>query len=159
MEFIIIFFLWLILGAATAYLANQRGRDPFLWSMGILFLSFFGLFFALIGMGLLYFLPTIDEDENVPEKQEFSMVELIPTKHLSFDEIAAKEWFYYDSLQARHGPCPFEKIKAAWKSNELKNDSYIWSEGMENWLRVAEMPELVEALQAPSQKTFNTLEK
>ena len=73
MELIFLFLLWLFSGAATAYLANQKGRDPLLWSMGILMVSLFGMPFAVMGLALLYFLPSVEE-EDVPEKHEFDQM-------------------------------------------------------------------------------------
>lgn len=159
MELFIIFFVWLALGAATAYLANQRGRDPFLWSMGVLTLSFFGLPFALMGVGALYFLPSIDDDEDVPEKHEFDEPEPVVSQRLAFDDIVGRDWFFYDQARERHGPVRFVELRAAWNEGLIKGDSYVWSEGVDVWKLVDEMPELLEALKSPPAETIATLDQ
>lgn len=156
MELVFIFFIWLALGAATAYMANQRGRDPFVWSMGILTLSFFGLPFALMGVGLLYFLPAIEE-EDVPEKHEFDSFDANTPKTLSMTEIAERTWFFYDQSKKLRGPISFTDFRAAWKEGLISNDSYIWSEDFASWKHLHEIPALLDALKGLPPETITTL--
>ena len=159
MELVIIFIIWLVLGAATAYLANQRGRDPLLWSMGVLTLSLLGVPFSLMGIALLYFLPPIDDDVDVPEKHEFE--ELVPALPvgMSLDDIMLREWFFYDQARQRHGPLPFQELQAMWGVGHLKADTYVWTEGMDSWKKAADVPDFLEALKSFPLKTIEDFDR
>lgn len=153
MELILIFLLWLALGAATAYLANQKGRDPLLWSMGILTMSIFGMPFAVMGLGLLYFLPSVDEEEDIPEKHEFDEISQSPPPGLSATEISGAEWFFYDDGRQRQGPFSFDGLRDAWKDGRISVGSYVWAEGFDAWKKIGDVPQLVDALEGASAKT------
>jgi hypothetical protein len=156
MELFLIFTIWLVLGAATAYLANQRGRDPFLWSMGILSVSLFGFPFAVIGLAFLYFLPSLEDEAQNEAAPEVSWAQ--ETGAMSKDEIQAKQWFFYDSSRQQHGPLSFKEFEAAWKDGSLTPESYVWAEGMDGWKQVISMPELMYELSKALAKTIKDLE-
>lgn len=145
MEIVIIFIIWLVLGASTAFLANQRGRDPLLWSLALLTMSLFGLPFALMGLAFLYFLPVKDE-EDVPEKHEFEDSRSLHSSELPLAQILSSSWYYYDSLRRQHGPLSFQELQQAWKKGEINKESYVWADGIVGWKKVYNLPEVVEAL-------------
>lgn len=48
-----------------------------------------------------------------------------------------------------------EEIVAAWHAGELPQDSFVWREGMDDWLGVFDVPELASALSAaPAQSPY-----
>lgn len=141
MQIISLIVLWLCLGTATAYFANQRGRDPIVWFMLGMLLGFFGLL-------LVFLLPPLAEEEPAVEA-EYALLE--QRGELSFglsnQDFLVKDWFYYDHKQIRQGPVSFDKLKGLWKDGFLNEESYIWSEGMENWIRLEEVQNLYTHLQ------------
>lgn len=154
MEFVVLFIIWLVLGASTAYLANQKGRDPLLWSMGILTLSLLGPLVALVGIAFLYFLPAVDDtDESIPERHEFEELLPIPPEEKFAQELSRLEWFYYDSQRERHGPLSFLQLQDAWANTFLSDDTYVWNENMDTWKKASDVPGLIDALKRSLQKT------
>ena len=120
-------------GAATAYFANERGRDPLLWFM-------VGMFFGIFGLIFLFVLPTVQRDA-LPDEAEYALLEsqseIAPA--VQDHQYMIKEWFYYDQQQERHGPVAFETLKTLWKKGEVNDETYIWSEGLENWKKIEEV--------------------
>lgn len=159
MELILIFLIWFVLGAATAYIANIRGRDPFLWPMGVLTLSLIGLPFAVIGIAILYFLPTVEEnEEDIPENREFAGILPAEDLNLTFASLISSEWFYYDQLKERHGPVSFKEFQFAWKSGDLDKNSFVWMEGMEAWVKIDSVSGLQNLLESYDNKENKSAE-
>ena len=57
MSTILVLILWMIMGIATAYLANQRGRDPYIWFA-------LGVVFGILAMLLLFILPPVKSENE-----------------------------------------------------------------------------------------------
>jgi hypothetical protein len=132
--------LWLMIGSATAYFANQRGRDPLIWFM-------LGMLFGFLGLLLLFILPPVSEEE-IPNEEEYRFLEAkeeipAPINHDYF----IKEWFYYDSQQQRKGPVGFDELMRLWKNRDLNEDTFVWSEGMNGWEKIEEVRSLYTHLQ------------
>ena len=128
--------LWLIIGGATAYYAKQRGRDPLLWFM-------IGMLLGLLGLLLLFLLPNVNP-EAVAKEKESEGPAAPPQKtppELPHDYFI-KEWYYYDSEHNRQGPVRYEALKSLWQNGSLKEDSFVWSDGMEEWKKIAQVPTL-----------------
>lgn len=129
------------MGTATAYFANQRGRDPLVWFMLGMLLGFFGLL-------LLFLLPPVAEEEPTQEA-EYALLEQRgelasnPVDH----SYMIKEWYYYDNNKARHGPVRFEKLKSLWQEASIDQESFVWCEGMENWKQIENIQGLYTHLQ------------
>lgn len=155
MELFLVFIIWLALGATTAYLANLRGRDPFMWSMLILFLSLFGIPFAVIGLGFLYFLPPVDEEDV--QTEPLSELPAPSISKMSVEDISKKLWYFYDLTRQQQGPLSFKDLQLAWKKGDLSADSFIWTEGMDGWKKTISLPEVVDALNEASTKAVDDL--
>lgn len=129
--------LCLMIGAATAYFANQRGRDPLIWFM-------VGMLMGLFGLLLLFLLPVVP-DEGVPPQE--AIPEQIDTPRTITHDYLVKDWYYYDRNRERQGPIRFEKLKDLWKESELHEDSFVWSEGMPGWQKIEDLHSLYSFLQ------------
>ena len=66
--------LCLLIGAATAYFANQRGRDPLVWFM-------VGMLLGIFGLALLFLLPPVLEGEEKSEEELASEAILTETEN------------------------------------------------------------------------------
>lgn len=133
--YIIIF--WLAMGAATAYFANQRGRDPLVWFMLGMLLGFFGLL-------LLFVLPAVAEEEPVQEA-EYALLDQKGEGQpgiLQGHEFMLKDWYYYDGERNQQGPVRFERLSSLWQDGKINEETYIWAEGLDSWKRLDEVGEL-----------------
>jgi GYF domain 2 len=137
MQIFLTIVLCLIIGGATAYFANQRGRDPLIWFM-------LGLLLGLFGLLLLFLLPPGSEQTTEGEKAE---TRAPPGES---HEYLIKEWYYYDREKNQKGPIRFEKLKELWMNAEIGEDSYVWSEGMPGWKKIEEVSLLYSHLGAES---------
>jgi hypothetical protein len=130
--------LWLMIGSATAYFANQRGRDPWIWFM-------IGMLLGLIGLLILFLLPAA-KSENSPsssEEIEFPIVELdppLPLPPVTFNNDS--EWYYYNHKQEQQGPITYENLKSLWQAGEINEETYMWCEGMKDWKKLEELQDL-----------------
>lgn len=136
MEIALTIGLWLLIGTLTAYFANQRGRDPFAWFI-------IGMLLGLIGLFILFLLPIIESTEDVHE-----MDELLPEGPEDYvkDHYQNKEWFYVNKERKQQGPVTFLTLKKEWGKGDLQEETLVWSEGMENWSPIKELPHLKESL-------------
>lgn len=130
--------LWLCLGTATAYFADQRGRDPLVWFM-------LGMLLGFLGLLLLFLLPPVS-DEGPVEEAEYNLLnqkEVSPQSH----DYMIKEWFYYDDRRNRQGPIRFENLRELWKKGHIGEETFVWSEGMDGWKKIEEIQNLYAHLQ------------
>lgn len=132
MNFIILFLSCFGLGWAAYRLAQIRGRDPIVW-------FFLGMLFGLLGILVLYCLPKPKEKEKVqadlPPIEKPSIVPLVID--------APKEWFFVDKSKTRHGPVDFSILKSKWTNQTIDPFTYVWSEGMQTWKKIEELPDIL----------------
>lgn len=135
MQVVASFVLWVLFGFATSYFAQQRGRDPRIW-------FFIGMFLGLIGLLLLFLLPSYAEKEEIQDMQE---IHVTPTSVTTAPEEAAfkndspQEWYYLDSQRTQMGPMALEVLKKKWEQGDITEKSLLWCEGMENWKAINEL--------------------
>lgn len=132
---------WLLMGCATAYFANQRGRDPLVWFM-------LGMLLGLFGLLLLFLLPPVADEEGPAGEAEYALLqkqEGVPV--IQSHDYMIKEWYYYDTSRQMQGPVRAETLKNLWSDGLLTEESYIWSEGMDNWTRIENIQNLYTYLQ------------
>jgi hypothetical protein len=137
MEIIIVVVSWIVFGGITSYFASQRGRDPFGWFL-------IGLLLGVLGLLVLFLLPPIKAEEEQEAEGEKAEGEIVPAPPVHY----AHDWFYLDSGRQRLGPCSFLTLRRDWHLQKLCQDTYVWTEGMENWQRIKELPELKQALES-----------
>jgi hypothetical protein len=146
MQLFLTIMLWLMISSATAYFANQRGRDPLIWFMLGMLLGFLALIF-------LFLLPPVQEEEP-PLEAEYEILKktsvLTPT--FSLLELG-KDWFYYDDKRQQQGPVQYDMIKELWDKGSIDEKTYVWSEGMGEWAEVKEIENLYDKLTTPLNST------
>lgn len=137
---ILSFLLWVLMGAATAYFANQRGRDPVIWFM-------VGMLLGVLGLLLLFVLPPVAGEDTT----EMLLKEELPEKPQELakphDDYLIKDWYYLDASRAQQGPMDYHALKAAWDAGAIGAHSFVWCEGMSEWQRIEQLPELKEKLE------------
>jgi hypothetical protein len=133
MQILVVVFSWLLFGGTSSYFASTRGRDPFAWFL-------IGMLIGILGLLLLFLLPPI----TVVEKD---LVEESAAQDSFQSAFRFREWFYLDEKQQQKGPLAFSLLRKRWESGNLSTHTLVWSEGMGNWKKIDELPELKEALQ------------
>ena len=130
----------LMVGTASAYFASRRGRNPYAWFA-------VGMFFGLVGMAFLFFLPRCDTIEEQQQEEVVREPEAAPENPLTVSHRLA-EWFYLDSGRQQQGPVTLRALTDEWKKGAVQSTSLVWCAGMDNWKRVAEIPLLAESLES-----------
>ncbi len=142
MQIFLSIILWLLISTATAYFANQRGRDPLVWFM-------VGMLLGFLGLLLLFLLPPVNEEVKPPEEAEYQILDQPKETSLTtlHHDYLIKDWYYYDADKNRQGPIRFEILKNLWKEGTIGQDTFVWSEGMDKWKKIEEVQNLHTQLQ------------
>jgi MFS family permease len=134
MQLINIVLFWLFFGLLASHFAKKRGRGPLGW-------FFIGLFLGIIGLLVLFLLPRVEKrSSTIPQKP------LIPTQPKRSDAWL-KMWYYLDTTHIQQGPLEFPDLIKKWKEKGISEKSYIWGEGMKEWQRLAELPDVINEIE------------
>lgn len=138
MEILLTVALWILMGTATSYFASQRGRDPFAWFL-------IGMLLGVLGLLLLFLLPPAAPKE---EQEEFEVEEFSrePAKIEPQECYRFKDWFYLDDKNQQLGPLNFQNFRKVWEQGKVSEGTFVWSEGMENWRKIQDLPGFSETL-------------
>lgn len=128
-NFLISFIILLIIAGFTAYYADKKGRSPVGWFVLSVLIGF-------IAPLILYFLPSLRGEKPTTPPPPPSNVPLQDDKL----------WYYLDEHHKQYGPLSIIGLKELWDTGKLELSSYVWSEGMEKWEKVDNLPELKKAL-------------
>jgi hypothetical protein len=143
------FILLLIIASFTAYYANKKGRNPLLWFIiGILL----GIFAPLI----LLFLSSVKNEAanngaptmtiSNPDPSLLNLPQTPTQEEVKINEEETKLWYYLDQNHQQMGPVSIIALRELWNRGQLELNSYVWSDGMEQWQKVDNLVELKEAL-------------
>lgn len=127
MQLLNLILFWVFFGCIASYLAKRRGRNPLAW-------FFIGLFLGVLGVLLVVILPNrIHHKPLAPP----------PPSRPQRSEAWLKMWYYLDLTHAQQGPFEFPDFVKHLRENRLSETSYVWGEGMKEWKRLVEMPDLL----------------
>ncbi len=145
MKMLLSLFMLLFFGALSAYIAKQKDRDPVGWFLiGVLL----GIFSPLI----LLFLPNASASKNGPkdtQENEDRLLEIKPGQLSNLDDYSSKEWFYLHGTQ-HSGPFSFLKIQSLWNEGKIQPVTFVWTEGMAEWKKIADLQNLQNNLKGKS---------
>lgn len=127
MQLLNLILFWVFFGCIASYLAKRRGRNPLAW-------FFIGLFLGVLGVLLVVILP------NRIHHKPFAPP---PPSRPQRSEAWLKMWYYLDPTHAQQGPLEFPDFVKHLRENRLSETSYVWGEGMKEWKRLVEMPDLL----------------
>ena len=162
MSMMLTIFLLMVMGAATAYLAYQRGRDPYMWFV-------IGIFFGVLAMLLLVILPVVTNEEELKaqekskelvdrrEEQMKEQEKLENAPNLQPQSVETNEWFYLDKTRQQQGPFSFYVINELWEGAEINAHTLVWTDGMAEWKQIQDTPNLhhvLEGLESENRKAF-----
>lgn len=145
-QFIIIFLVSIVFAFICGYYSEKKGRSSIAWFI----LGFLFTFYALI---VLFFLSPIKKDDA-----QFTMTVLPPDPALkdeldlqplpSFERYKEENqlWYYLNDNHEQIGPVSMIALRDLWNRGLLEINNYVWSEGMENWEKIENLPDLKKAL-------------
>ncbi|MFT4553313.1 MAG: hypothetical protein ACI9S8_001951 [Chlamydiales bacterium] len=141
-------FLAVAIGVITGYLASYRGRNPYIWFC-------LGILFGMIGLLFLFLLPEAGEDKELSE-DEIEVLEpvqlLVMDQHQKIlrlkEEFLKRDWYYLDNGHKQSNALSFDDLRMFWIKGSIKDATYVWSEGMDDWMRIQEIPDLKSCLKA-----------
>lgn len=119
-------------GYLSSYIAYRRGRSPGIWFL-------VGITFNLLGVFLSLLMPKKRKVALVKEPVRLKAV-------VNRSESWLKLWYYMDSANTRKGPFDFPDFIALRKNNHIQNHSFVWGEGMKEWKKLSDLPELASEL-------------
>lgn len=140
--------LWLLIGGTTSYVALRRGRDPYAWFA-------IGILLGLLALLLLMVLPDLakgekGESDNKNDKDEMNNeimdVMVTPALEPSQQDVLAKDWFYIDRDYKQQPAVAYNVLKELWDAGKIDTKTFVWSEGMPEWKRIGDLPNLLESL-------------
>jgi len=115
-------------GAAAAYFAQKRSKNPYMWFA-------IGFFFGLFGFCLLFFLP------KARKKKAKTRLAMTPQEKPlpAIVGPSNKFWYYLDPQHLQQGPMSYEAITAALRQGKISPATYVWHEEMTDWKQVQEL--------------------
>lgn len=146
------FILLLIIAALTAYYASKKGRNTMIWFV-------LGLLLGVFAPLILLFLPKLKPEGDglptmtlsKPDPYNTLFPEIPPTPDdQKLKEEENKLWYYLDQEHIQIGPVSAYALRELWNRGRLDLNSYVWSEGMANWEKVDDLPDLKDVLNSPS---------
>lgn len=150
-DIILTLMMWIFLGMSTAYVGIRKGRNPYIW-FGV------GILLGIIGLLISLFIPKKKGAETLPVKEsrppEIKTVEPLekivdPAVPLKEEvKYESKQWYYYDSNKSQQGPINFNDFKRLYESKEIQPDSFIWCEGMFDWIKLRDFHDLKTGLES-----------
>lgn len=128
MQLIPVLLLSVMMGLLCAHLAGKKGKRPPVWfAMGFLF--------GVFGLILLYIVPTFSKVNKKPA--------YTPPKPVERSEAWIRMWYYLDPTHKQVGPFEFPDFIEKVKQKRVEKETLVWSEGMKEWKKLADLPEEV----------------
>ena len=115
------------MGLFTSHLAKKKGKRPQVW-------FFLGFLFGIFGIILLYIVPTFSKRE---EKKPF-----VAPKPVERSDAWIKMWYYLDPTRQPMGPLEFPDFLDKVKEKKIEGNTLIWGEGMKEWQKLSDLPEV-----------------
>jgi GYF domain 2 len=128
LQLIYLVICWLSFGFISAYLAQKKGRSPFIWFS-------IGLMMGIFGIATLILMPKIEKN-TPPPKPKFNSFKR--------SDSWLKMWYYLDPQHIQQGPFEFPDLIKTWKEKQINEATYVWGEGMKEWKKLSEQPELLD---------------
>ena len=132
MQLLNIILFWIFFGLLCSHLAKKRGKRQLPW-------FFIGLILGIFGVILVYVLPS-KEILTKPKLQE--------PAQLNRNDAWMKMWYYQEpTSKLQKGPMEFPDLAKQWRKKALTDKTLIWGEGMSEWKRVNDLPDIVKEME------------
>lgn len=147
------FILLLLIASFTAYYASRKGRNPFIWFV-------IGTLLGIFAPIILIFLPAVKNEANQVDSEPTMSIsrpdpalhhEALPPPLPTAEELKRQQeedklWYYLDQNHQQMGPVSIVALRELWNTGRLELTSYVWAEGMGQWEKVENLPDLKMAL-------------
>lgn len=131
-------------GMMCSNLARNRGKKPQLWFQ-------LGFFFGILALILLYILiwkekwsskQTFAEEGALPPSSGLGKETLL-TVGKALVTLEERDWYFLDPQNNQKGPISFYELKTKLAEGILSEKAtFLWSEGMDKWKPLIELPYL-----------------
>ncbi len=136
----LIFAFNIIIAIATSYFAGRKGRSQLGWFI-------LAVFFGIIPMIVLYFIPELSNgNPTMAVSKPAPSLHPTPTKPFESSPEENRLWYYLDQNHQQIGPVSTIALRDLWDRALLDSNSYLWSEGMSQWQKLEELPDLKKIL-------------
>ncbi len=143
--------LYLIIAGGTAYYAQTKGKNPYLWFAIALLLGIF----APIILFVLTLFPNKEKDPQQPPSWPMEIMP-IPEAQLKSEAPIQTElpkkiddsrlWYYLDKNHQQMGPVSIIGLREEWNRGLVDLESYVWAQGMSDWKKIDDQPDLKKLL-------------
>jgi len=65
------------------------------------------------------------------------------SRFIPLHEIVAMQWYYVDKNKQQQGPMSVQALTSHWKDQLVHENSYVWTTGMGEWVKLQKMPDLL----------------
>ncbi len=134
MQLLNIILFWVFFGLLCSHLAKKRGKRQLPW-------FFIGLILGIFGVILIYILPSSKEvlTKSKPNKR---------ADPLERSDAWMKMWYYQEpTSKLQKGPMEFPDLAKQWHKKALTEKTLIWGEGMPEWKKVHDLPDIVKEME------------
>ena len=132
---------WLFCGVLNAHFAKKRSKNPYLWFV-------LGALFGLVALVILFILPKGKLKKMPFLKPKPHAKKSMPLAALKRTDAHEKRWYYLDAEHKQVGPMEFTDLTKVFKEKQVGRESFIWGEGMADWKKLTELPELEKEISA-----------
>ena len=136
MNFFLVLLLLTLTAFLTAKLAEERGRNPYIW-------FWVGLLFGILGLAALFLFEIFDPKTKTPEVQHEKngiesddSTQMIISSSESSEKIDPLElgvWYFVDKTGSQRGPVDFTDLFIAWEDGLLAPEQLVWHESFTDW--------------------------
>jgi len=63
--------------------------------------------------------------------------------YIPLHEIVSMQWYYVDKEKKQQGPMSVSALSSHWKDSLVHEHSYVWTQGMGEWVKAKDMPDLL----------------
>lgn len=150
--FFLSLFIYLSIAFYTAHYARMHGKNPLLWFIIAILLGFLApliLLFLTRGVNGVDRTGRMDRDGyptmTVSSPDPSVEREAVLPEHVLLPE-EEKLWYYLDQNHQQIGPVSVVALRELWNRGLLELNQYVWSEGMKDWEKVEQLPNLQKIL-------------
>jgi hypothetical protein len=151
-------------GFLASHFAQKRGRDGTTWFI-------IGFVLNIFGLALLFLLPPVASQERVgprgpvmnaqsqdpfswssggsssaSSEAEDTEAQAPPLSQL--DMFRQQDWYYMNREHKQEGPIAYEDLRLAFNSERAHEDTFIWSEGMPEWMKLRDLSVILSDFQS-----------
>lgn len=155
MDFWFVVMLLALMGFVTSKLAEQRGRNPYVWFM-------IGALAGILGIAALFLLDYIqpvqkeDEKETAPKELES---DLPPPPQEKINPLELGVWYFVDQDKKQRGPLDFTDMFITWEDGRIPSDALVWHESFADWKHLSECRKILDLFEMKKQQNIERMEE